>query len=166
MQPATIAWTITELNNDTPVASGQETVNLNPGTGYHEQNFTIENHKLWQLDDPTLYMLTTTVILKGESSDREETHFGFREFTTHDKRFYLNGEKIVLKTAFNEAFYPHSLAYPRDLELLKKEFKLIKDCNTNMIRPWRKPQPQIVYDLADEMGILFVGTLPVECMDN
>ncbi|MAT74986.1 hypothetical protein CMK14_07550 [Candidatus Poribacteria bacterium] len=86
MQPATIAWTITELNNDTPVASGQETVNLNPGTGYHEQNFTIENHKLWQLDDPTLYMLTTTVILKGESSDREETHFGFREFTTHDKK--------------------------------------------------------------------------------
>ena len=86
MQPATIAWTITELNNDTPVASGQETVNLNPGTGHHEQNFTIENHKLWQLDDLTLYMLTTIVILKGESSDREETHFGFREFTTHDKK--------------------------------------------------------------------------------
>ena len=35
-----------------------------------------------------------------------------------------------------------------------------------MIRPWRKPQPPIVYDLADEMGILFVGALPVECMDN
>ena len=35
-----------------------------------------------------------------------------------------------------------------------------------MIRPWRKPQPPIVYDLADEMGVLFVGALPVECMDN
>ena len=84
-------------------------------------------------------MLTTTVIFKGESSDREETRFGFREFTAHGKKFYLNGEKIVLKTAFNETFYPHSLVYPRDLELLKKEFRLIKDCNINMSRPWRKP---------------------------
>ena len=166
IQPATITWSITEYKSDTQVASGQETLNLNPGTSHHEEIFTIANHKLWQLDDPNLYAVTATVALGNESSDIEKTRFGFREFRAKGKNFYLNGEKIILKTTFNEAFYPHSLAYPRDLNLLKKEFQLIKDGNINMIRPWRKPQPPIVYDLADEMGVLFVGALPVECMDN
>ena len=166
IQPVTITWSITEYKNDTQVASGKETINLNPGTSHREEIFTIANHKLWQLDDPNLYVVTTTVTLEGEISDIEKTRFGFREFTAKGKNFYLNGEKIILKTTFNEAFYPHSLAYPRDLNLLKKEFELIKDGNINMIRPWRKPQPPIVYDLADEMGVLFVGALPVECMDN
>ena len=80
-------------------------------------------------------------MLQDTLSDRVETRFGFREFTARGKSFYLNGEEIVLKTTYNEAFYPHSLAYPRDLELLRKEFKLIKEGNINMIRPWRKPQP-------------------------
>ncbi len=165
-QSATITWSITEYKSDTQVASGQETLNLNPGTNHREEIFTIANHKLWQLDDPNLYVVTTTVALEDETSDIEKTRFGFREFTAKGKNFYLNGEKIILKTTFNEAFYPHSLAYPRDLNLLIKEFQLIKDGNINMIRPWRKPQPPIVYDLADEMGVLFVGALPVECMDN
>lgn len=165
-QSATITWSITEYKSDTQVASGRETLSLNPGTSHREEIFVIANHKLWQLDDPNLYVVTTTVTLGSESSDTQKTRFGFREFTAKGKNFYLNGEKIILKTTFNEAFYPHSLAYPRDLHLLKKEFQLIKDGNINMIRPWRKPQPPIVYDLADEMGVLFVGALPVECMDN
>ena len=166
IQPATITWSITEFKSNTQVASGRETLSLNPGTSHREEIFTIANHKLWELDDPNLYIVTTTVALEGETSDIEKTRFGFRKFTAKGKNFYLNGEKIILKTTFNEAFYPHSLAYPRDLNLLKKEFELIKDGNINMIRPWRKPQPPIVYDLADEMGVLFVGALPVECMDN
>ena len=87
---------------------------------------------------------TTSVQLADGLSDRVETRFGFREFTAKGKSFYLNGKKIVLKTTFNEAFYPHSLAYPRDQELLRKEFKLIKEGNINMVRPWRKPQPPVV----------------------
>ncbi len=165
-QSATITWSITEYKSHTQVASGQETLNLNPGTSHREEIFATGNHKLWQLDDPNLYVVTTTVALEDETSDSEKTRFGFREFTARGKNFYLNGEKIILKTTFNEAFYPHSLAYPRDLNIIKKEFELIKDGNINMIRPWRKPQPPIVYDLADEMGVLFVGALPVECMDN
>ncbi|NKB68275.1 MAG: hypothetical protein GKR89_14530 [Candidatus Latescibacteria bacterium] len=163
---AEIAWTITPFKGETPVASGRDVATLNPGSSIHEQICTIKNHKLWQLDEPNLYIVTTTIGLRGALSDRRETRFGFREFTANGKNFYLNGEKIILKTTFNEAFYPHSLAYPRDLELLKKEFALIKEGNINMIRPWRKPQPQVVYDLADEMGVLFVGALPVECMAN
>lgn len=139
---------------------------LEPGTSRLAQTLNVTDFQLWQLDNPHLYRLTTTVSLQGEVSDQVDTRFGFREFTVKGKQFYLNDEKIILKTTFTEGYYPHSLAYPRNLDLLKKEFRLIKEANINMIRPWRKPQPAVVYDLADEMGILFVGTLPVECMGH
>ena len=166
IQAAELAWSITPWRGGAPVASGGETVNLNPGGNSCETRLTVDGHRLWQLQDPALYVLRTEVRLQDERSDREETRVGFREFTASDKHFLLNREKIVLKTVFNEAFYPHSLAYPRDLDLLHREFELIKEGNINMIRPWRKPQPKIVYDLADERGVLFVGALPVECMSN
>ena len=149
-----------------PAAAASAEQDLRPGRTEVTLELNVADHKLWQLDDPRLYLATTGVALEDAVSDRVETRFGFREFTAKGKSFYLNGKKIILKTTFNEAFYPHSLAYPRDLELLKKEFRLIKEGNINMIRPWRKPQPPVVYDLADEMGVLYVGALPVECMDN
>lgn len=165
-QQVEIKWDITSHNDDASVVSETEFLLLRPGTTKVKRNFTVADYKLWNLDDPQLYVLTTRLLFQNVVSDEPPVRFGFREFTVRDKNFYLNGKKIILKTTFNEAFYPHSLAYPRDLELLKQEFRLIKEGNINMIRPWRKPQPSVVYDLADEMGILFVGALPVECMDN
>ena len=72
-QSATITWSITEYKSDTQVASGRETINLKPGTNHHKEIFTIANHKLWQLDDPNLYVVTTTVALESETSDIEKT---------------------------------------------------------------------------------------------
>ena len=165
-QQVEINWDITPYKNGASVVSETEFLLLRPGTINLKRNFTVTDFKLWNLDEPQLYVLTTKLLCKDVVSDEPPVRFGFREFTVRDKNFCLNNEKIILKTTFNEAFYPHSLAYPRDLDLLKQEFRLIKEGNINMIRPWRKPQPSVVYDLADEMGILFVGALPVECMDN
>ncbi len=165
-QKAELRWQIAPYADDTPATSDSEQRTLRPGANTVVTELNVADFKLWQLDDPYLYLLTSSVALQDAVSDQVETRFGFREFTAKGKSFYLNDEKIILKTTFNEAFYPHSLAYPRDLDLLKKEFKLIKEGNINMIRPWRKPQPPVVYDLADEMGVLFVGALPVECMSN
>ena len=107
---------------------------------------------LWDLEHPNLYHLKVEVVADGHGSDLDERRFGFREFTARDGRFYLNDRPLVLKTVFNEALYPHSLAYPRDRNLLEREFELVKGAHINMIRPWRKPQPPLVYDRADEAG--------------
>ncbi len=165
-QSIRLDWNVTPHQDDGVVASATERLRLRPGTSQLQRTLHVPGFQLWQLDDPCLYRLATRVLLQDAVSDQVETRFGFREFTVRGKHFCLNGEKIILKTTFNEAFYPHSLAYPRDLDLLRREFRLIKEGNINMIRPWRKPQPPVVYDMADEMGVLFVGALPVECMDN
>ena len=141
MQKAELRCGIVRCADGAPAASKSGELFLQPGVNKVTQDLNVPDYRLWQLDDPQLYRLTSGVMLQDTLSDRVETRFGFREFTARGKSFYLNGEEIVLKTTFNEAFYPHSLVYPRDLELLRKEFKLIKEGNINMIRPWRKPQP-------------------------
>ena len=69
------------------------------------------------------------------------------------------------KATFFEGLYPVKLAYPDSREMAIREIQLAKDAGFNMIRPWRKPPPPMWLDLADEMGVLTVGSLAVECMD-
>ena len=165
-QQVDLTWTIGSADGQEPEATLHQTLGVHPGTVPAACSLTVPNHRLWDPEEPNLYRFRVTVRLNGTVSDTRTVRFGFREFTVKGKHFYLNGQRILLKYTFNEAFYPHSLAYPRDLDLLRREFELIKEGNINVVRPWRKPQPSCVYDLADEMGVLFFGALPVECMDN
>jgi beta-galactosidase/beta-glucuronidase len=160
-----LACAVSPWQQHTEVAQTTATFRVQPGLNRRTLSLTVSSFRLWELDDPQLYTANVVVQAGERALDRVETRFGFREFTFEGKHFLLNGRKIVLKTTFHEGFYPHSLAYPRDRDLLRREFALIKEGNINMIRPWRKPQPPVVYDMADEQGVLFVGTLPVECMD-
>ena len=152
----------------TPVsaASSTQTLAAPPGRGTLQARLRVPGPALWDLEQPNLYHLKVELVADGHGSDLTERRFGFRAFTARDGRFYLNDRPLVLKTVFNEALYPHSLAYPRDRDLLEREFELVKGAHINMIRPWRKPQPPLVYDRADELGVLMVGALPVECMDH
>ena len=165
-QQVDLTWTIGAADGQEPEATLHQTLGVHPGTVPAACSLTVPNHRLWSPEEPNLYRLRVTVRLNGTVSDTQTVRFGFREFTVKGKHFHLNGRKLILKYTFNEAFYPHSLAYPRDPDLLRREFELIKEGNINVVRPWRKPQPSCVYDLADEMGVLFFGALPIECMDN
>ena len=147
-------------------ASGRHTLEMPPGRGTANTRLRVPGPALWDLEQPNLYRLQVELLVDGRGSDLTERRFGFREFTARDGRFYLNDRPLVLKTVFNEAMYPHSLAYPRDRGVLEREFELVKGAHINMIRPWRKPQPTPVYDRADELGVLMVGALPVECMNH
>ena len=146
------------------VASKTETLESLPGKNIVKWNLHIPNAKYWSTKNPYLYKAEVTVKKEGVISDEWETKFGMREFTVVDDQFYMNGEPIYLKATFFEGLYPVGLAYPDSREMAIKEIKLAKEAGFNMIRPWRKPAPQIWLDLCDEMGVLTVGSLVVECM--
>ena len=146
------------------VASKTETLESLPGKNTVQWNLHIPNAKYWSTKNPYLYKAQVTVKKEGEISDEWETKFGMREFTVVDDQFYMNGEPIYLKATFFEGLYTVGLAYPDSREMAIKEIKLAKEAGFNMIRPWRKPAPQMWLDLCDEMGVLTVGSLVVECM--
>ena len=150
---------------DQVAATSSKTLDLKPGSNRQSWTLNIPDTASWSPDDPHLYRAEVGVAYGGTVSDRWNARFGMREFTIRDKQFHLNGRPMYLKATFFEGLYPVKLAYPDSREMAIREIQLAKDAGFNMIRPWRKPPPPMWLDLADEMGVLIVGSLAVECMD-
>ena len=148
------------------IAQKQAEVKLLPGSNKNRWTFELGDVSYWSMDNPYLYAAEVILKTDGIVSDRWESRFGMREFTIRDNKFYLNGEAIYLKACFFEGLYPVKLAYPDSREMAIREIQLAKDAGFNMIRPWRKPPPPMWLDLCDEMGMMTVGSLVVECMER
>jgi len=137
---------------------------FDPGESNFSITLPVKNARYWSPDDPFLYKLNLKLSISGKVADEKTIHFGMREFTLINDDFYLNGKKIYLKTGFWEGFYPNTLAFPENEEILRKEFKLAKEIGFNCLRPWRKQVPSITLDLADEVGMLIIASPAIECM--
>lgn len=132
------------------------------GENKFSMSLHIKDFKYWSPDEPNLYQMIVRI---GES-DEQTIRFGMREFTVSGTKFMLNGKPIYLKSAFCEGLYPNTLSYPDDPEMIKREIRLAKEAGMNLLRPWRKPQLQEVYDYADEMGMMYISAPPIECMKH
>lgn len=147
------------------VAKTGETLDLDQDTTRQSWTVKIPEATYWSPDDPHLYEAEVKVLVDGKPSDTWRHRFGMREFTVRGNKFYLNNEPLYLKATFFEGLYPTRLSYPDSREMAIREIKLAKEAGFNMIRPWRKPAPPMWLDLADEIGVLVVGSMVIECMD-
>ena len=164
--PAHVEITVRSVSLPDQVAANvSKTLDLKPGSNRQSWTLHIPDAEYWSPDHPHLYGADVSVAYSGTVSDRWNARFGMREFTIRDKKFYLNGKPMYLKATFFEGLYPVKLAYPDSREMAIREIQLAKDAGFDMIRPWRKPPPPMWLDLADEMGVLTVGSLAIECMD-
>jgi hypothetical protein len=146
------------------VATIEESWSLHPGKNKKKWTLRIPEAKYWSPEDPHLYIAKVSVDIEGETSDAWDERFGMRELTIKDRDFYLNSQRIFIKASFFEGLYPNGIAYPDNEEMARKEIQLAKDAGFNMIRPWRRPPVPMWLDLADEMGVLVVGSPVLECM--
>ena len=151
-------------SNNILIKKLESQINLNPGQNLINQQIVIENAKNWEPNSPNLYKVQVEVNHAANKSDYWSYKFGFREFTMKNGKFFLNGNEIFLKGAFFEGLYPNGVGYPDNEEMARKEIQMALDAGFNMIRPWRKPPPEMWLDLCDEMGVLTIGSIVVECM--
>jgi beta-galactosidase len=151
-------------NNKDKVASNSQFIKLQPGLNHLKVVMQIPNAQYWSPDDPFLYK--ASINLKNNQTIYDDWHhrFGLRELTIKDQDFYLNGKRIIIKATFFEGLYPNGIAHPDSEEMARKEIRLAKEAGFNMIRPWRHPMPSMWLDLADEMGVMVVGSPVLECM--
>ena len=144
----------------------EKKMQLDPGKNSLKTSIDIPNQKLWSPKNPQLYSIGISLANGKETTDNWTHRFGMRKFTIKNNQFYLNNEPLYLKATFFEGLYPVGLAYPDSKEMAIREIQLAKDAGFNMIRPWRKPPPKMWLDLCDEMGVLTVGSLAIECMNR
>lgn len=124
-----------------------------------DDEFRIESPKLWDLDNPNLYTLVTTI--ESESGKEEyKTRFGFREAIFKNDGFYLNGKKIKLFGLNRHQGYPFvGYAMPKssqeeDADILK--YKL----GVNIVRQSHYPQSEHFLNRCDEIGLLTINEIP------
>ena len=134
------------------VARGTDSVDLLPGeTAIAEATFPIANPRLWDVKDPYLYTLETTI-----GADTYRTPVGIRtaEFNAADG-FLLNGRKVTLKGvnlhqdhAGVGAAMPDGLIEWRVRQLLK--------IGVNAIRCSHNPATPALLDVCDRLGVLVI----------
>ena len=151
-------------NEGIEVTGLSKTTEVLPGINKQNLKLEIPGARYWSMDNPYLYTVEIQIKKEGRISDTWSSKFGMREFSIKDNKFTLNNKPMYLKACFFEGLYPVKLAYPDSREMVIKEIKLAKEAGFNMIRPWRKPAPQMWLDLCDSMGVLTVGSLVTECM--
>ena len=137
------------LKQDTIVA--QKTVSTNNAT----TKIDIKNPQLWDIEDPQLYTLRTSLLDKnGKVLDKVETIFGIRtiEFSTKEG-FKLNGKRREIQgVCMHHDLGPIGAAV--NVSALTRQIRILKEMGCNAIRTSHNPPAPELLDLCDKMGIL------------
>ena len=121
---------------------------------------SIENIRLWDVENPNLYTIRTELCYDAEILDVHETRIGFRDAEFRNDGFYLNGKKLKIRGLNRHQSYPYiGYAMPRsmqemDADVLKYELGL------NTVRTSHYPQSHYFIDRCDEIGLLVITEIP------
>ena len=128
---------------------------------YEEVVVSIDNPILWDTKNPYLYSVKAKLILSGEAIDESNTRFGLREIVFDSEcGCILNGTPIKLKGVSRHQDR-ENLGNALTYDHIKEDIEIIKEVGSNSIRLAHYQQNQIIYDLADENGILVWAEIPV-----
>ena len=148
---------VTEIrdNEDSIVAVRRSAQRINEGQSL-EQNFIVEQPRLWSPETPALYRAVSKIFVSGKQTDEYVTRFGIRDIRLiPDKGFFLNGEKRKFKGVCNH----HDLGplgAAVNVAALRHQLTLLKDMGCDAIRTSHNmPAPELV-DLCDEMGFMMM----------
>ena len=89
-------FSIARTTMDEPLLADAASFTAPPGDSSVHHEVQIDNHRLWELDDPCLYRLQTR-LQNGEDISEASTTFGFRDFRVVDGYFRLNGRRIFVR---------------------------------------------------------------------
>lgn len=122
-----------------------------------QQEFLVKQPKLWDVEEPKLYELKTTLLIDHVPAEQADNRFGFRTIAfCPEKGFFLNGKNLKLKGVcehhdlgcLGAAFYKAAMA---------RKFRILKKMGVNAVRGSHNMMASGFMELADEMGILVIS---------
>jgi hypothetical protein len=117
----------------------------------------VENHRLWDLNDPYLYRVTVRVNAEGvDGADEASVRCGFRDFRVEKGYFRLNGKRIFVRSSHTGNHCPVGQVVPPAgaPDLLRLDLLYAKACGFNMLRFISGMAHPYQLDLCDEIGLL------------
>lgn len=115
---------------------------------------TLRDPVLWDIDNPYMYAVKTTIYKGDAPIDVFETRTGFRYFKCDPKNgFFLNGRKVVIKgVCVHEDSGLLGKAIPENVNRYKIE--LMKEMGANGYRTAHYQQSSAILDALDELGFI------------
>ena len=148
--------TVTSCSYTAKIPAGQ-TVTCSP------KPMEVADPHLWDIDNPYLYRLYTTVSDRksGEIMDEVAESVGLRWFSFDpEKGFFLNGRHRKLVGTARHQDFLHSGNALRD-EYHLQDVMLLKKMGGNFLRVSHYPQDPAVMDMCDRLGIVTSVEIPV-----
>ncbi len=120
---------------------------------------SVENPRLWDVDDPFLHRAVTRIYADGRQTDESVTRFGFREVRfDSEKGLFLNGRSIKVKGVCNhQDFGLTGVAVPESIQRYKLE--MMKEMGANGFRTVHYPHDTATMDALDELGFLVMDEI-------
>ncbi|MEO5564821.1 MAG: beta-galactosidase GalA [Chitinophagaceae bacterium] len=119
-----------------------------------KQKLTITNARLWALEDPYLYRVTSVIKSGGKIIDIETHRFGVRTFRFDATQgFFLNGKHVKIQGTNNH--HDHAglgSALPDYLQYYR--VGLLKNMGVNAYRTSHNPPTPSLLDACDSLGML------------
>ena len=125
-----------------------------------DNKIKIDDVKLWDTDNPNLYVLVTNLIKNEVIVDTKEITFGFRDIKWTKKGFYLNGNRIKIRGLNRHQSYPYvGYAMPKSMQVMDARI-LKEELSLNAVRTSHYPQSQDFIDECDRLGLLVFTEIP------
>lgn len=119
-----------------------------------ETEFSFDNIKLWDIENPNLYYAHIQIFLDEKLIDEEFEQYGYRYFDwTSNDGFSLNGKYVKIhgvclhhdNGALGAELYPQAD---------RRKLEIMKSMGVNAIRTSHNPQSREFIKLCDELGLL------------
>jgi hypothetical protein len=140
---------------------GSTTIVPLPGQQRGTSAVSIADVRLWDIDQPNLYVATATLRdATDQLIDKVSARFGMREIRTEEGRILLNGRPIYLLGALDQDLYPDTISGPPSRAFLDEQMRRTREAGINLLRCHIKVPDPAYLDAADEAGILVWCELP------
>lgn len=152
-QTVTVKHVILDANR-TVCAQSEEDILVYRESNLSTQKMEIVRPRLWDLENPYLYELTTQLFVGGEMVDEVTQKIGLRKiYFDPNEGFLLNDKKIKI----HGACMHHDLgslgsAFHR--AALERQFRELKKMGINSVRTSHNMPAKALMEVADEMGML------------
>lgn len=109
----------------------------------------------WNPDEPALHEVSAELVEEEKTVDGCVVTVGLREFVVDGVQLLLNGEPIFLKGVAAYSETENGVAITREEH--HRILSLAKEAGANFIRLPVRQRDSVVYQLADEMGLMVTG---------
>jgi beta-galactosidase/beta-glucuronidase len=131
------------------------------GLKKYEMKLDIPGAETWSPGNPRLYPLRIELAAPGgETLDRVETYFGFRDIGIKNGKILLNGKPLYQKLLLNQGFFPEGHFTPVDAAIFRRDVEQGAEMGFNGVRLHQKIENPKFLFWCDALGHLVWEEMP------